>query len=107
MVERAEGTRVSYPFHAILAVAAAAALFLFNLVVGFIFMALVPPFIPIYICVLFAGACLLGNAVQYATRVSIRVPAAMLPLGKHEQEVADRAVASRAARARRDVAGSA
>jgi hypothetical protein len=61
-------------------------------------MALVPPFIPIYICVLFAGACLLGNALQYASGVSIRVPAAMLPLGKHEEKVADpRANASRAA----------
>ena len=95
MVGRAQGTRVSYPIHAILAVGGAGALFLFNLVVGFIFMALVPPFIPIYICVLFAGACLLGNALHYAQRVSIRVPAAMLQLGKHEEELADR-VASRA-----------
>jgi hypothetical protein len=96
MVGRAEGTRVSYPIHAILAVAGAGVLFLFNLVVGFIFMALVPPFIPIYICVLFAGACLLGNAVRFATRVSIRVPAAMLRLGKHEENLADRAIATRA-----------
>jgi hypothetical protein len=95
MVEHAKGTRVSYPIHAILAVAGAGVLFLFNLVVGFIFMALVPPFIPIYICVLFAGACLLGNAVQHAERVSIRVPAAMLQLGKDEEDLADR-VASRA-----------
>ena len=93
-------TRVTYPIHAILAVVSAGVLFVFNLVVGFVFMALVPPFIPIYVCVLFAGACLLGNALQFATRVSIRVPAAMLPLGKHEEKVADpRAVASRAARA--------
>ena len=98
---RVHETGVSYPIHAILAVAGAGVLFVFNLVVGFIFMALVPPFIPIYICVLFAGACLLGNALQYATRVSIRVPAAMLPLGKHEEKVADhpRAAATRAARA--------
>jgi hypothetical protein len=79
-----------------LAVAGAGVLFAFNLVVGFIFMALVPPFIPIYICVLFAGACLLGNAVRFATRVSIRVPAAMLRLGKHEENLADRAIATRA-----------
>ena len=97
MVGRAERTRVSYPIPAILAVAAAGVLFLFNLVVGFIFMALVPPFIPIYICVLFAGACLLGNALQFAARVSIRVPAAMLELGKHGKKVADRAGAARTA----------
>ena len=97
MVGLTERTRGSYPIHAILAVAGAGALFLFNLVVGFIFMALVPPFIPIYICVLFAGACLLGNALQFATRVSIRVPAAMLQPGKHGKKVAERAVAARAA----------
>lgn|GEM_PF-4108764 len=100
-------TRTRYPFHAILAVVAAGALFAFNLVVGFVFMALAPPFIPIYVCVLFAGACLLGNALQYATRVSIRVPAAMLQLGKHEEEIADRAAATPAARARRGVPGAA
>ena len=81
-------------------------MFLFDMVVGFIFMALVPPFIPVYVCVLFAGACLVGNALQYATRVSIRVPAAMLKTGKHEQEVANRALTTRAASARRDVARS-
>jgi hypothetical protein len=93
---RVHWTRVSYPIHAILALAGAGVLFVFNLVVGFIFMALVPPFIPIYICVLFAGACLLGNALRYAARVSIRAPAAMLPLGKHEEKLADRAAVTRA-----------
>jgi hypothetical protein len=93
MVGRAQGTRVSYPIHAILPVVAAGMLFLFNMVVGFVFMALVPPFIPVYICVLFAGACLLGNALRHAERVSIRVPAAMLPLGKHEENLADRGAA--------------
>ena len=97
MIGRTQRTRVSYPIHAILAVTGAGTLFLFNLVVGFIFMALVPPFIPIYICVLFAGACLLGNALQYATRVSIRVPAAMLRLGKHEEKLAGRAAVTRSA----------
>ena len=93
MVGRAQGIRVSYPIHAILAVVAAGVLFLFNMVVGFVFMALVPPFIPVYICVLFAGACLLGNALRHAERVSIRVPAAMLQLGKHEEKLADRGAA--------------
>jgi hypothetical protein len=97
MAQPNPATRVTYPIHAILAVAATGLLFVFNMVVGFVFMALVPPFIPIYVCVLFAGACLVGNALQYATRVSIRVPAAMLQLGKHEEKVADRAAATRAA----------
>jgi hypothetical protein len=97
MVERSREARASYPVHAILAVAGAGALFLFDLVVGFVFMALVPPFIPVYIVVLFSGACLLGNALKYATRVSIRQPAAMLRSGKYEERVAERSFTARAA----------
>lgn len=97
MTKRSHATRVRYPFHAVLAVARASALFLLNLVVGFIFMALVPPFIPVYICVLFSGACLMGNALKYATRVSIREPAAMLTPGQHEEEVRRRPFTARAA----------
>ena len=97
MVERSQEARASYPVHAILAVAGAGALFLFDLVVGFLFMALVPPFIPVYIVVLFSGACLLGNALKYATRVSIRQPAAMLRSGKYEERVAERSFTARAA----------
>lgn len=89
--------KVRYPAPALLAVVGAAALFLFDLVVGFVFMALVPPFIPVYVCVLFAAASLLGNALQYASRVSIREPAAMLSTGKYEEEVRERAVTARAA----------
>jgi hypothetical protein len=97
MAQRSQVTRVRYPIHAILAVAGAGLLFLFDMVVGFIFMALVPPFIPIYVCVLFGGVCLVGNALKYAQRVSIRVPAAMLQPGQHEEEARDRAVTARAA----------
>lgn len=97
MVEQSRATRTRYPLPALLAVAGAVLLFAFDLVVGFIFMALVPPFIPVYICVLFSGACLLGNALKYATRVSIRVPAAMLGAGKYEEKVAERSFAARAA----------
>ena len=97
MVERSREASASYPAHAILAVAGAGVLFLFDLVVGFVFMALVPPFIPVYIVVLFSGACLLGNALKYATRVSIRQPAAMLRSGKYEERVAERSFTARAA----------
>jgi len=97
MVGPVPATRVSYPIRAVLAVGGAAALFLFDLVVGFIFMALVPPFIPVYIVVLFSGACLMGNALKYATRVSIREPAAMLRPGKYEERVAERSFTTRAA----------
>lgn len=97
MVERSPETRARYPLHAILAVMGAGALFVFDLVVGFVFMALVPPFIPVYIVVLFSGACLLGNALKYATRVSIRQPAAMLSSGKYEERVAERSFTARAA----------
>ena len=97
MAEATRSARTSYPIHAILAVAGAALLFVFDLVVGFVFMALVPPFIPVYIVVLFSGACLLGNALKYATRVSIRQPAAMLRSGKYEERVAERSFTARAA----------
>ncbi len=97
MVQSSHATRVRYPVQAILAVAGAGLLFLFDMVVGFIFMALVPPFIPVYVGVLFGGVCLLGTALRYAERVSVRVPAAMLQLGKHDEEVRDRAATARAA----------
>ena len=97
MLERPRETKASYPVHAILAVAGAAVLFLFDLVVGFVFMALVPPFIPVYIVVLFSTGCLLGNSLKYATRVSIRQPAAMLRSGKYEERVRERSFTARAA----------
>ena len=91
MVKLATASSARYPFHALLLIAGAGLLFLFDLVVGFSFMALVPPLIPVYICVLFAGGCLLGNALQYATRVSVRPPAAMLRADQHEAQVGRRA----------------
>jgi hypothetical protein len=94
---RRSSVRVRYPLRAVAAVAGAGLLFLFNLVVGFLFMALVPPLIAVYVGILFGGACLLGNAVQYAQRVSIREPAAMLRAGKYDERVARRAAAARAA----------
>jgi hypothetical protein len=97
MARAFQTTRIRYPFHALLAVAGAGVLFFFDMVVGFLFMALVPPLIPVYVCVLFAGGCLVGNALKYATRVSIREPAGMLEPGKHEEKVTDRAFTSRAA----------
>ena len=97
MAEQSRVTRARYPLPALLAVAGAALLFTFDLVVGFIFMALVPPFIPIYICVLFSAACLLGNSLNYAARVSIRVPAAMLRAGKYEEKIRERSFRARAA----------
>ena len=86
-------SRVHYPAAAVLAVAAASLLFAFNVVVGFLFMALVPPFIPVYITVLFAGGCLVRSALDYAVRVSVREPAGMLRLG-HDQETRQRHVAA-------------
>ncbi len=80
-----------------MAVGGASLLFAFNMIFGFLFMALVPPMIPIYACILFAGGSLVMSALQFAERVSIRVPAAMLPSGKHEEEVRDRTVTARAA----------
>src|SRR6187551_1672297 len=97
MAERTRTIRTRYPLHAILAVGGASLLFLFDMVAGFLFMALVPPLIPIYVCVLFGAGCLVGNALEYATRVSIRAPAGMLAPGKHEEKVADRAFTARAA----------
>ena len=91
--------RVRYPLRALLAVIAASVLFLFDLTVGFLFMALVPPLIPVFVCVLLAAGCLVGNALTYARRVSIREPAAMLRV-RHDQEVEKRASFTRAAQGR-------
>jgi len=96
MAQRSGSVRVRYPLHAILAVAGAGLLFLFNMIVGFLFMALVPPLIPVFACLLFAGGCLVGNALEYARRVSLPAPAAMLR-GRHEDEVGERRVAAPAA----------
>lgn len=84
-------TKTRYPLHAVFLIGGAGLLFLFNLVVGFLFMALVPPLIPVYVCVLFAGGCLLGNALQYASRVSVREPTAMLRAEQHEAQDGKRA----------------
>lgn len=89
------GPRVHYPAPAILAVAGASLLFAFNVVVGFLFMALVPPLIPVYVTVLFAGGCLVRTALDYAVRVSVREPAGMLRPG-HEQETRQRHVSATA-----------
>lgn len=97
MAQRAQSTRVRYPARAILAVLGASVAFLFNLIVGFLFMALVPPMIPIYVCVLFSGACLLGNAVAYAQRASVRTSVAMLEVASHEESISKRAWSSPAA----------
>lgn len=95
MVEHS-AAKVRYPFHALLAVVGAGLLFVFNMVVGFLFMALVPPLIPVFVCILFAGGCLVGNALAYARRVSIRKPAAMLGR-RHDEKVGERARPARAA----------
>jgi hypothetical protein len=81
------GSRTRYPLHSLLLVAGAGLLFVFNMLVGFLFMALVPPLIPVFVCILFAGGCLVGNALKYATRVSVREPPAMLSPDRHEAEV--------------------
>jgi len=96
MAQRLEPIRIRYPLHAILAVAGAGLLFLFNMTVGFLFMALVPPLIPVFVCILFAGGCLVGDALEYARRVSLPAPAAMLR-GRHEDEVGERPITARAA----------
>jgi hypothetical protein len=85
LVHRARAQRVRYPALAVLAVAGAGLLFIFNLMVGFLFMALVPPMIPVYITVLFAGGGLVRSAVDYAVRVSVPEAAAMLQ-PPHDQE---------------------
>jgi hypothetical protein len=90
-------TRVRYPLRAIATVAAAGLLFLFNMTVGFLFMALVPPLIAVYVCVLFGSGSVLQSALAYAQRVSIVVPAAMLQHERHDEKVAQRAHAARAA----------
>jgi hypothetical protein len=95
-VHLARSQRVRYPAHAVLAVAAAVLLFAIDLVVGFLFMALVPPLIPVYITVLFAGGCLVRSAVDYAGRVSVPKAAAMLQ-PRYDQETRQRL--ARAARA--------
>ncbi len=97
MAMPAQSTRVRYPVRAVLAVGAASLVFMFNMIVGFLFMALIPPMIPIYACVLFAGGSLVMSALRFAQRVSIRGPAAMLPAGTHEEEARDRPAATRAA----------
>jgi hypothetical protein len=93
MVNQARASRVRYPAHAVVGVAAAVLLFACNVVVGFLFMALVPPLIPIYITVLFAGGSLVRSAVDHAVRVSVHEPAGMLPAG-HDQEARQRSVSS-------------
>ena len=97
MAQGPQSTRIRYPARAVLAVVGASAAFFFNLIFGFLFMALVPPMIPIYVCVLFSGVCLVGNALQYARRVSIRVPAAMLGAGRYEEKVEERGFRARVA----------
>ena len=97
MAERPQTIRTRYPFHAVMAVTGSSLLLLVDVVVGFLFMALVPPMIPLYICVLFSGVCLVGNALGYAQRVSIRVPTTMLRPGLNEEKVEERAFSARTA----------
>ena len=97
MAQGSERGRIRYPARGVLAVAGAGLVLAFNLVVGFLFMALVPPFIPVYIAILFAGTALVEGALRYAQRVSIRQPATMLPFGKHEEETAPGARPARTA----------
>lgn len=90
------GTR-RYPVSAVLAVGGAAVLFAFGLMTGFLLIALMLPLIPVFISIIMGNACLLTTALQYAARVSIPAAAGMLPTGKHEQGVAQRPSAKRAA----------
>jgi hypothetical protein len=85
-------SKVRYPVHALLAVGGAGLLVAFNMVVGFVFMALVPPFIPVYVGILFAGACLVRSAVDYAVRVSVPKAVAMLR-PQHDKEARPRSLA--------------
>ena len=96
-MESVQKVRVRYPLQAVLAVAGAGLLFLFDLTVGFLFMALVPPLIPVYVCVLFAAGGLVDSALRYARRVSVPMPSAMLRPGLHERQVGRSAFAARAA----------
>jgi hypothetical protein len=96
-MESVQKSRVRYPLKALLMVAGTGLLFFFDLTVGFLFMAMVPPLIPVYVCVLFSAGCLVLSAVQYARRVSVPVPAAMLRSAQHEGKVGERAFAARAA----------
>jgi hypothetical protein len=84
-----------YPARAIAAVAGAGVLFAFCVVTGFLFMALVPPMIPVFISVLVANACLLGRALEYATRVSEPRTTGMLP-ARHGSKVAPSSLTARA-----------
>jgi hypothetical protein len=86
-----------YPARAILAVAAAGLLFAFDVASGFLFIALMLPMIPVFIGIVLGGACLLGSALEYAAKVSIPAPTAMLPASKHEPRATQRSFAARAA----------
>lgn len=90
------GTR-RYPARAVLAVAAAGLLFAFDIAASFLLIALMLPLIPVFIGIMLGNACLLATALEYAARVSSPLPAAMLPVGKHEQGVARRSLSARAA----------
>lgn len=96
-MESVQKSRVRYPLRALLAVAGAGLLFLFDLTAGFLFMAMVPPLIPVYVCVLFGAGCLVMSALHYAQRLAVREPAGMLQPDPHEAKVGRRAVAARAA----------
>ena len=84
-----------YPARAILAVAGAGVLSLFCLVSGFLFMALVPPLIPVFFTVLMGNACLLGRALEYATKVAEPRSTGMLP-ATHGSKGAPTALPARA-----------
>lgn len=84
-----------YPVRAILAVAGAGLVLAFCMVTGFLFMALAPPLIPVFITILMGPTCLLTTALAYAARVSVPVSTAMLP-AKHGTQAASSAVAARA-----------